>query len=155
MTAPKPDLLAQAATHLILDSSEADARYGEGRPGLEEALDDWAHQARHNLTEAFGVTWNGPSEDTADNLETLATHWPERPDDETLAGMALEWAPCWAKTCWQTWAGTGSSVRMPSTTRSGSHASRWTSCPCMPSWPASSWAKTQASRPCTRTSCSD
>jgi hypothetical protein len=91
MTAPKPDLLAQAATHLILASSEADARYGEGRPGLEEALDEWAHQARHNLSEAFGVTWNGPSEDTADNLETLAAHWPERPDDETLAGMALEW----------------------------------------------------------------
>lgn len=91
MTTPKPDPLAQAAAHVILPSSEADARYGEGRPGLEETLDEWAHQARYNLTEAFGVAWTGLSEGTAENLETLADHWPERPDDETLAGMALEW----------------------------------------------------------------
>ncbi|MEB3299539.1 MAG: hypothetical protein VKO21_08650 [Candidatus Sericytochromatia bacterium] len=91
MTTPKPDLLAQAAQHILLTSEEADTRFGEARPGSEEEVDTWAHQARYALGEAFDADWSGPPEQTVENLEALAANWPERPEDEALAGMALEW----------------------------------------------------------------
>ena len=87
----KPDILAQAAEHLLMTADDADARFGTAVPGNEEQIDEWAHQARHELSEAFEADWSGPAGTAVENLEVLAANWPERPEDDTLAGIALEW----------------------------------------------------------------
>ena len=88
---PEIQRLAAASRQLLIGAEEADRAFGPRTAQGAEEVEEWAHSATWDLSEAFEVAWSESAEEDLATLDRLAAEWGEMPDEDALLQIALTW----------------------------------------------------------------